>query len=564
MNKTIFSFFVFFTICQLSAQDYYSALRNKYWIYEENDQKAFHYLNIYISKAKKEKNYAELFQAYDDAIRYSPNKKIEYADSAISAAKLSGNSDLIGSSYISKGAVYYFTYRKFQPALNEYLKAYEYTKNTDDEFLKYQNLYHIGVVKSYLGYYEEALQLFKSCNVYFKSKIKANIHPNLIKNHQKGYLNCLHQMIVCYQQLGNYTESEKLIKEGLDALPKDSFFNLEKSYFYKSEAITEFNKKSYQNSIQIFNNALPEFIKINDYTFASVIYYYRGSAYDELKNTEKALSDYKKVDSIFNKYQFILPELRNNYEKLITFYRNKNQPKEELYYTKQLLKADSIISTDFKYLSNRIHRDYDTKSLLEAQSNLEKTNSFGKFLLIFSFVVILVLILFLAYWLRKKKEIQIKYEELLEKISSKNTKIKENADLNKLTEKNSKIEIKTVQLLKSKFSDFEKNNGFLEKGITAGKLAIEFGTNATYISQFMNEYQGCNFNTYINKLRIDYATEKIYNNKLWQKYSVEDIALACGFSNRQSFSNLFYEQNGIRPADFLKKRKEEIRLKRVS
>ncbi|WP_336732655.1 helix-turn-helix domain-containing protein [Chryseobacterium sp. VD8] len=564
MNKTIFSFFIFFTVCHLSAQDYYSALRNKYWVYEENDQKAFHYLNIYIYKAKKEKNYAELFQAYDDAIRYSPNKKIEYADSAIYAAKQSANTDLIGSSYISKGAVYYFTYRKFQPALNEYLKAYEYTKNTDDEFLKHQNLYHIGVVKSYLGYYKDALQVFKKCNSYFKSKIKTNIHPNLIKNHQKGYLNSLHQMIVCYQQLGNYREAEKLTQEGLSEIPKDSFFDLEKSYFYKSEAITEFNKKSYQSSIQTFNQALPQFIKVNDYTFASVIYFYRGSAYEKLKNTDKALSDYKKVDSIFNKYQFILPELRNNYEALITHYRNKKQPKEELYYTKQLLKADSIISTDFKYLSNRIHRDYDTKSLLEAQSNLEKTNSLGKFLLMLSLVVILILIVFLTYWQKKKKEIQIKYDELLQKINANSIKSKEDTNFNRTNEKNSKIETKTAQHLKSKFNEFEKNNRFLEKGITAGKLAIEFGTNATYISQFMNEYLGCNFNTYINKLRIDYATEKMYNNKLWLKYSVEDIALACGFSNRQSFSNLFYEQNGIRPADFLKKRKEEIRLQRVS
>lgn len=564
MSRNIFSFFLFFIISQLSAQDYYSDLRKKYWIYEENDKRAFHYLDMYISRAKAEKNYTELFQAYDDAIRYSKNKKIEYADSAISAAKLSTNTDLIGSSYISKGAVYYFTYRKFQPALNEYLKAFEYTKDTNDDFLKYQNLYHIGVVKSYLGYYKDALEIFKECSTYFKSKTSANIHPNLIKNHRKGYLNSLHQMIVCYQQLGNYKEAEKLIREGLQQTPKDSFFDLEKSYFYKSRAIIEFNRKSYHNSVKVFDLALPELIKINDYTWASVIYYYRGLANYKLGNEKQALLDYKKVDSIFNKYQFILPELRKNYEELITYYKKKNKPEEELHYTKQLLKADSIISTDFKYLSTRIHKDYDTKSLLEAKSTLEKTTFFGKYLLLVSFTVILILGLFLNYWLRKKKDIQRKYDDLLVKINSSYVEKKDESILNKFPEKNSKIETKTVQHLKKKFLEFEKNNSFLEKGITAGKLAIEFGTNATYISQFMSEFQGCNFNAYINRLRIEYVTQKIYNNKQWQKYSVEDIALACGFSNRQSFSNLFYEQNGIRPADFLKKIKEEIRLKEVS
>lgn len=564
MIRNIFSFFVLFIISHLSAQDYYSALRKKYWMYEENDERAFHYLNMYISRAREEKNYAELFQAYDDAIRYSKNKKIEYADSAILAARLSTSTDLIGSSHISKGAIYYFTYRKFQPALNEYLKAYEYTKDTNDEFLKYQTLYHIGVVKSYLGYYQEALEIFEECSVYFKSQISTRIHPNLIKNHRKGYLNSLHQMIVCYHQLGNYKEAEKLIKEGFEQIPKDSFFDLEKSYFYKSIAITEFNNKSYQNSIRVFNIALPELIKINDYTWASVIYFYRGLAHYKLGNEKQALSDYKKVDSIFNKYQFILPELRKNYEELITYYKKKNNPRGELYYTKQLLKADSIISTDFKYLSTRIHKDYDTKSLLEAKSKLEKNTFFGKYLLLFSFTAILVLALFLIYWLRKKKEIQRKYDELLVKINSSYVEKKEESIFNKFPERNSKIETKTIQHLKKKFLEFEKNSSFLEKGLTAGKLAIEFGTNATYISQFMSEFQGCNFNAYINRLRIEYATQKIYNNKQWQKYSVEDIALACGFSNRQSFSNLFYEQNGIRPADFLKKIKEEIKFKEVS
>jgi len=52
--------------------------------------------------------------------------------------------------------------------------------------------------------------------------------------------------------------------------------------------------------------------------------------------------------------------------------------------------------------------------------------------------------------------------------------------------------------------------------------------------------------------------KKIYQDKEWRKYSIEHIASAAGFSNRQSFSNIFLEQNGIRPADFIKKRMKEL------
>ena len=215
MNRILFVLFLFLSFSHFSAQSYYAKLREKYWEFEENDERALVYINEYIAFAKKENNNAELFRAYEDAIRYSANKKLEYADSAIIAAKLSNNKDLIGDAFIGKGTVYYFNYRKFQPALDEYLKAYEYTKNANDQFLKYQNLYHIGVVKSYLGYYKEGLGLFKQCVLYFEPNTRAKIHPNLIYNNQKGYLNTLHQMIVCYQQLGNYDEANKLIVQGL-------------------------------------------------------------------------------------------------------------------------------------------------------------------------------------------------------------------------------------------------------------------------------------------------------------------------------------------------------------
>jgi YesN/AraC family two-component response regulator len=98
----------------------------------------------------------------------------------------------------------------------------------------------------------------------------------------------------------------------------------------------------------------------------------------------------------------------------------------------------------------------------------------------------------------------------------------------------------------------------LEQGLTLKKLAEQFKTNTSYLSQVINEYKGSNFNTYINALRISYATQKIYQDKEWRKYSIEHIASAAGFSNRQSFSNIFLEQNGIRPADFIKKRIKEL------
>ncbi|HCM35915.1 helix-turn-helix domain-containing protein [Chryseobacterium sp.] len=555
MKKRITGFFLFFLVAVLQAQDFYSVLRDKYWEYDENDTRAFSFINLAISTAKKEKNYAELYQAYKDAIFFSRDRKLKYADSAIVAAKLSKNEDLIGNAYISKGVIYYFNHKKFQLALDEYLKAYHYTQNTKDQFLKYQNLYHIGVVKSYLGHYQEALPIFQQCLDYFEPNTRANIHSNLIYNNQKGYLNTLHQIIICYQSLGKHKEAQKLVNEGLHKIPKDKSFYLEKSYFEKSKGISDFQQKKYENAIKNFDLALPGLMKIDDFAWISVIYFYKGQSFQKLSKDQLALENYKKVDSIFNKHQFILPELRKNYDELINYYKKYNDPKQELYYTRQLLKADKLISSDFKYLSTRIHKDYDEKALLDTKVNLEHRNSYGKYLLILSGVLILVLGFILHSRSKSKKEVQRKYERLLFKINSINiTKEKE------IKERTFKMDSKLLKKLNQNFSEFEKCNGFLEKGLTAGKLAANFETNTSYLSQYINEFKQSNFNTYINKLRIEYATEKICNDKNWVKYSVEDLAEACGFSNRQSFSNIFYEQNGIRPQDFLKTRREKNNL----
>lgn len=557
MNRILFVLFLFLSFSHFSAQSYYAKLREKYWEFEENDERALVYINEYIAFAKKENNNAELFRAYEDAIRYSANKKLEYADSAIIAAKLSNNKDLIGDAFIGKGTVYYFNYRKFQPALDEYLKAYEYTKNANDQFLKYQNLYHIGVVKSYLGYYKEGLGLFKQCVLYFEPNTRAKIHPNLIYNNQKGYLNTLHQMIVCYQQLGNYDEANKLIVQGLKDTPKDDEFFVERSYFEKSKAISEYKKNQYEIAISDFDQSILGLKRKNDFTWTSVAYFYQGMSYSKLGKEQDAILNYKKVDSIFNKYQFILPELRQNYEELISYYKKNDNPKEQLYYTNQLLKADSIISTDFKYLSRRVHKEYDIQTLIDAKTDLENTNYLGKYLLAICIVIILVLCFLVFVWFRRKKEVQKRYEELLLRMKTSNQTSKE-SPIELSAERSSKLDEQLVKRLRKEISDFEKRKGFLEKGITSSKLASQFGTNTAYLSQYINEFEKSNFNTYINKLRIKHVTEKIYTDKKWRNYSVESLAEACGFSNRQSFTNTFYEQNGIRPADFIKKRKEEL------
>ena len=59
-------------------------------------------------------------------------------------------------------------------------------------------------------------------------------------------------------------------------------------------------------------------------------------------------------------------------------------------------------------------------------------------------------------------------------------------------------------------------------------------------------------------MRINYITQKLYNDREYLKYTVETLAEKCGMASRQNFSDLFQEINGIRPTDFVKQRKKEL------
>ncbi|WP_146941602.1 helix-turn-helix domain-containing protein [Chryseobacterium hagamense] len=552
----------------LLSQDGYSdfyKMREKYEDFPENDQKAFPFLQPYIDKAKKEKNYEKLVQGYKDGVFFAflSEDKLKYADSMIWAANQSRSEDLRIISHIDKGVVYYYHYKKYQLALNEYLEAYKYSKNTKNEYLKYQNLYHIGVIKSYLGYYEDASELFMKCLVYYREKARSvtKLHPNEIYNNKKGYLNSLYQTIICYRHLGKYKEADEAIQTGFSEIGNNPEYDLEKGYFLLSRGISEYRHSRFQPALKNLNEALPAIKSSRDFARLSVGYFYIGKSYSGLKKTKESVVYFKKIDSIFRKHQFMLPELRENYEILIDYSRKEKNQAQQLYYTNQLLKADSIMSKDFIYLSPKMHKDYDTNNLMDEKDKLQKINYLGTIIIIVLIVWAIGLVALLTRRHKKAKEIQQKYVLVEEKFTASQNSEKGTAEavaLPMVEEKRFSLNEDKVEELLQKLKAFEDKKEFTQKGLTIGKLAAQLGTNSNYLSQVVNEYKKVNFNKYLSELRINYITNLLFEDKKYLKYNIETLARECGIASRQNFSDLFYEINGIRPTDFVKKRREEL------
>ncbi|MGH1517097.1 helix-turn-helix domain-containing protein [Chryseobacterium sp. JK1] len=556
---------LFFSITDLRAKESmenYVGLRNQYVHLKKNDSSAFASLNRFIAKAKKESDFVRLSEAYKYAVYFSPSdtRKLAYADSTIVAALKSKQPALISDAYLGKGIFYYFNLKKFEPALAEYLKAYQYSKSSDDEYLRQKIIYHMGVVKSYLGFYEEALELFHQCTVFFEGKSQEKNHPNIIFNFKRGYYNSIHQMIICYLNLKQYQLAEDLLDKGLRNLNEDDDFVLEKSYLLKCRGILEYSRKNYNGSIHDLKGALKEMIKSNDFSWLSVIYYYLGKNH-MIQDEHTGISYLQKVDSIFNKHAFIFPEVRPAYEDLITYYSEKKDVDKQLYYTNQLLKVDKIIGKDYTFLSSRIHREYDTRLLLESKSNLEKMSS-RRMVYVWILITLAVSLLFLAaVRYRREQNIKMKYLLLQDRLNNREYKT-----LGIERKKTDSDALKTslpeplYQELDQKLLNFEVKNGFIQKGLSLSILASKMNTNTYYLSTFINENKGKNFKTYINDLRISYITHLLNSEKKYLLYTIEALAQEAGISTRQHFSDLFYLANGVRPTDFIRKRKKELKI----
>ncbi len=90
---------------------------------------------------------------------------------------------------------------------------------------------------------------------------------------------------------------------------------------------------------------------------------------------------------------------------------------------------------------------------------------------------------------------------------------------------------------------------YLRFHVTIQDLSREIGINRTYLSNFINETYGENFNNWINELRINEAKYKILTTS---EDSLSEIARKIGFADLAHFSKIFKRKEGISPSDWKK------------
>lgn len=508
------------------------------------------YLNAYIKNAKRKQDFETLYYGYREAIYYSieKDKKLQYADSALTAVKKTNNRDLIADAYYSKGRTYY-GFRQYKMTLDNYLKANEILTDSKDEFTKNQVMYGISVVKIYLGHYEDALDLIETPLHYFKNQKTPD--GNLF------YLRCLFRKGEIYQATNN---SQMARKTNLLGLQESLRFKeeIQEQYFNLAIGIDDYLGGEYAEAISNIQKGMPAMAKNGYFEMEEKGHFYIAKSYLGLRQENKALSHFRQVDSLFGQNNYLPNQLRESYEWLINHYKKEKDKDQQLYYINQLLKTDQINSENNQYITYKIHKEYDTRRLMDEKENLEKRFSKG---LYFSIILLAVFLFFSVYFYfrsrktnKEKEELYKNYEEILsqkEQLTIENQK-------EKIVKKLSKeIPIEVTEDILKRLKAFEENKEFLNQGIDQRALAERFKTNTAYLSKVINTYKETNFNGYINRLRIVYIIDSLLKLPKYRSYSINALSKEAGFATPRHFSDAFLSETGLRPNYFLEQIKKE-------
>ena len=90
---------------------------------------------------------------------------------------------------------------------------------------------------------------------------------------------------------------------------------------------------------------------------------------------------------------------------------------------------------------------------------------------------------------------------------------------------------------------------YRDSSYSAKKMAEELNTNVRYISAIVNLRYQDNYSQMVNEFRIKEAMYMLKDRR-YLNMTIEDIALAVGFQNRQCFYVAFYKRVGITPREY--------------
>ena len=534
------------TIVQANQHNQVDSLSNKNYRYFEEKVmefrkdtiKAVKITKYWLNKANKENNLNQQIKAYRLMMHLVDKKyRLIYADSLLVKAKSTKSNDIIGSAYLTVGAAHYDN-KEYTKALDLYISANNYIAKTNDDYLIHKVKYTIALTKYFLGYYDEAIALLNQCLDYFKEE------------NDLAYLKSMHAIALCYTQIERYDHSSYFNKLGMELASEFEMINMI-SYFKNAEGINLCKQKEYKEAIKLLNESKLELEKKKDYANQITTWFCLGKCYWGINDKHKAVIYFTRVHEGIQTKKYSRPDLREGYEILIQYFGETNELEKELFFIKKLMEFDKEINKEFKYLTYKVHKEYDTKTLLEKKKRIENELASTKkiYFLVLTSLLIMLLVVF-GWHLHSKKREKEKFNQIMSDLAD-----KKKAPARLINNQNTSLSPELSNTLLKNLEKFENQKKFLEKDMNLAKLAALLDTNTKYASIIIAEKRQKKTTTYINDLKIDYIVELLISDNKYRNYTNQALAEEAGFGSTQIFTLCFKNRIKMSPTSFIQQLK---------
>lgn len=534
---------------ELLSQESFDSIYNGYFDQEETEDKGL-FAKAYLKKAKRENELNLIIRGYRFiSVTYKEDERtLHYSDSIIQLTKDDSNKYYPAIAYERKGD-YYHNKNAFSKALENYLLFYEFSKKHDYELQMMRAQYNIATLKRRIGKLQESIDISRALYAYTKEHKEELTQDNF-------YLNSISSLAALFYETSQldsaYYYSDLGMQESL--LRKDDYYY---HHFATDKGITLFFQEKYQAAIDTIAKHATFLEKVEKYDDLAFAYFYSGEAHLQLNQKDAAIENYMKVDSIFQAYDYIFPNLRKTYIRLDSLYREKGASLKVIENLTKRIKVDSMLNASNLYIYDGLAQKYDIpkleaekEDLIAAMERKERLSNYTYIIL--AFLIALTFFGF-VFEFRKRKMYKRKFDEIIK--ASEN---KKEAFTHPETKHSQKINIAEdiVENVLSALKTFEEKHQYTSNKITLNSLAKKLNTNPNYLSKIVNHYKGCSFSNYINGMRIDFCIEQLKNNPTFIKYTIKAISAEIGFNNVQSFSKAFYNSKGVYPSFFIKEMKK--------
>ena len=531
---------------------YYRDSIRKYFPLDSAKTKSF--IRDYISTSKRDNNPEDLFDGYHAlaSFYYQHNdtiKLIENTDKLFSVAKNNNLQIELLKGYHLKNMGLIMTSGLDDPRIidniYEALKVAKEINNTVWECKYYDD---IAGYFSLTGEFERALIYYKK-NLAILNEISKSEDYNKFKiwggSIEKTYLE-LSKIHIELKEIDSAKVYNQMAKSVLDSTEG----NYHDVYRFRQK-IQELEIDLLGDDINLAKKHLNEAFEIVPDNFKQTFkdyskYYYNGLVSYHEGNFEKAISYFEAIDTTRINFNERSGFFHNDLYKTLykSYLKTNNLKKADFYFEKHLSSLKGQMDVNNSINSNFKKVEIDQYNAEVAA--LKKQGSKQRYILLATslasaLIICLIILRFRKQQTRNKEKLKL----LLDQISKNEIQIKPKvAPLN--------INDEEMKRIIEKINELEDKNYYLRIDLTASSLAKKLKTNTTYLSKIINIHYQKNFTTYINDLRIDFVIDRLKEDNLFRRYSIQSLANEVGFKSKESFNAAFKKRTGVLPSALIK------------